>query len=69
MDPTEDVNSALVLLGLDQMPRTPAELARLVIHRYPAAAVWSAQESWAYRMVWDRCVNAGPDSTRHPGRR
>lgn len=69
MDPTEDLNRALVLLGLEQLPANPSELSRLVVHRHPATAVWSAEQSWAYRMVWNRCITSGPSAIRHPGRR
>ena len=67
MDPTEDLNRALALLGLEALPRDPAELSRLVTHRYPASFVWSADQSWAYRVVWSSCTLGNP--TQHPGRR
>jgi hypothetical protein len=38
MDPAADLSKALALLGLDALPRDPAELSRLVTHRNPAAA-------------------------------
>lgn len=67
MGPTEDLNRALALLGLEALPRDPAELSRLVTHRYPASFVWSADQSWAYRVVWSSCTPGNP--TQHPGRR
>ena len=65
----EDLNRALALLGLEQMPPNPAELARSVIHRHPAAAVWSAEQSWAYRVVWNRFITSSGTLERHSGRR
>jgi hypothetical protein len=38
-----------------------------VTHRYPASFVWSADQSWAYRVVWSSCTPGNP--TQHPSRR
>lgn len=58
MDPSADLGHALALLGLEQLPHDPAELARLVVHRHPATSVWGADHSWAYRVLWNRCTPA-----------
>jgi hypothetical protein len=69
MGPTEDLSKALALLGLEALPRDPAELSRLVTHRYPATAVWNAEQSWAYRVVWNRCTPAASNAEHRPGQR
>ena len=68
MDPSADLTRALVLLGLDALPSNPAELSRLVAHRHPAAAVWGAEHSWAYRTVWSSFTQS-TERAMHPGRR
>jgi len=69
MDPAEDLSKALALLGLQDLPRDPAELSRQVTHRYPATAVWGAEQSWAYRVVWNRCTPATGGNEHRPGQR
>jgi hypothetical protein len=69
MDLTEDLNKALALLGLEALPRDPAELSRLVAHRYPASFVWNADQSWAYRVVWNRCTPPASHAEHRPGQR
>ena len=66
MDPAADLSKALALLGLDSLPRDPAELSRLVTHRHPAAAPWGSEHSWAYRVVWNSCTPG--NRAQHPGR-
>lgn len=67
MEPAEDLGKALALLGLNGLPRDPAELSREVTHRFPATAVWGSEQSWAYRVVWSRCTPAAGSIEHRPG--
>ena len=55
MDAAEDLARALSILGLEDLPRDPAELSRLVTHH-------------AYRTVWSSCTQSA-ERSMHPGRR
>ncbi|WP_225867512.1 hypothetical protein [Cyanobium sp. NIES-981] len=54
-----DLTQALQLLGLTSLPPTSEELARLVAARHPASKAWSAEQSAAYRRIWEALDPAG----------
>jgi hypothetical protein len=59
MDPSAEVSNALELLGLTSLPFTSHELARRVAARHPASKAWTADQSAAYRTVWEALDPAG----------
>ncbi|CAK6688788.1 hypothetical protein BBFGKLBO_00486 [Synechococcus sp. CBW1107] len=54
MGPSADYWAALAVLGLNTMPGSRRDLARLVARCHPASHPWSGVQTAAYRRVWEQ---------------
>ncbi|MBC1261605.1 hypothetical protein FQK07_10085 [Synechococcus sp. BSF8S] len=61
MGPTTEHWAALAVLGLNAMPRSRKDLARLVARCHPACNPWSGIQTAAYREVWEE-LEIGSDA-------
>ena len=59
MGPRTEYWAALAVLGLNTMPRSRRDLARLVARCHPASQPWSAEQTAAYRQLWEELELSG----------
>jgi hypothetical protein len=59
MGSSTEHRAALAVLGLNAMPTSRRDLARLVARCHPASHPWSSVQTAAYRKMWEELEMSG----------